>query len=70
MQRLFEISFLSAVDQHVGNALFNKLIRGLLREKAIVLVTNQIQYLPQCDKILLLKNGMMAVNCFILVVLF
>jgi len=51
---------LSAVDQHVGNVLFNKLIRGLLREKAIVLATNQIQYLPQCDKILLLKNGTMA----------
>jgi hypothetical protein len=51
----------SAVDQHVGNALFTNLIRGKLRNKLVIFVTNQIQYLSQCDKILVLNRGILSV---------
>uniref|UniRef100_A0A6B2KWS5 ABC transmembrane type-1 domain-containing protein n=1 Tax=Arcella intermedia TaxID=1963864 RepID=A0A6B2KWS5_9EUKA len=48
---------LSAVDRHVGNNLFHKCIRGLLREKLVFFVTNQLQYLDRCDKIMYLQDG-------------
>lgn len=51
---------LSAVDSHVGEALFFDCIVSRLKErkKGIVLVTHQLQYLEFADKILLLdKNG-------------
>ncbi|XP_044271381.1 multidrug resistance-associated protein 1 isoform X1 [Tribolium madens] len=50
---------LSAVDSHVGKHIFDKVIgpEGLLRHKTRVLVTHGITYLPQTDKILVLKDG-------------
>jgi ABC-type multidrug transport system ATPase subunit len=48
---------LSAVDSHVGRALFEKCIRGALREKTVVLVTNALQYLPQADNIVMMEAG-------------
>ncbi|MEW5311498.1 MAG: hypothetical protein WDW38_003208 [Sanguina aurantia] len=48
---------LSAVDSHVGRALFEKCIRGPLLHKTIVLVTNALQYLPLADNILWMENG-------------
>jgi ABC-type multidrug transport system fused ATPase/permease subunit len=46
---------LSAVDQHVGKAIFGQCISQLLRKKIILFVTNQLQYLPSCDYVLLLQ---------------
>jgi len=37
--------------------LFHDCIRGYLKDKLVVLVTHQIQYLEDCEKILLLKQG-------------
>lgn len=47
---------LSAVDTHVGRHLFDKAIKGFLRDKVRVLVTHQLQYLKDVDQILILKT--------------
>lgn len=49
---------LSAVDAHVGRAIFNDCINGVLRKngKAVILATHQVQYLPYADKVLVLDN--------------
>ena len=62
---------LSAVDTAVSKHLFEKYntnlvsllamymircIRGILSDKAVILVTHQIQYLKQCDTVLGLKE--------------
>uniref|UniRef100_A0A672T458 ABC-type glutathione-S-conjugate transporter n=1 Tax=Sinocyclocheilus grahami TaxID=75366 RepID=A0A672T458_SINGR len=50
---------LSAVDAHVGQHIFNKVIgpRGILRDKTRVLVTHGMSFLPQADLILVLVDG-------------
>ncbi|KAF9583122.1 hypothetical protein BGW38_010208 [Lunasporangiospora selenospora] len=50
---------LSAVDAHVGRAIFDKVIGpgGLLSGKARLLVTHQLQYLAQSTSIIMLKEG-------------
>ena len=48
---------LSAVDVHVGRHLFTNCIRGFLKNKAVILVTHQLQYLQHADEIIVLKNG-------------
>ena len=40
---------LSAVDPHVGKNLFSLCLRGMLREKAVLLVTHQVSYLEKVD---------------------
>lgn len=51
---------LSAVDAHVGNHLFEKCISGELRGKTRLLVTHQLHFLPQVDRILVIKNGVIV----------
>ncbi|CAF0900141.1 unnamed protein product [Rotaria sordida] len=51
---------LSAVDVKVAKHLFEKSIKGYLREKICILVTHQIQYLQNATKIILLYNGEIA----------
>ncbi|XP_033637853.1 ATP-binding cassette sub-family C member 9-like [Asterias rubens] len=53
---------LSALDVHVGKHLFDNGIMNKLRKKkkTIVLVTHQLQYLSQADKILLMRDGAIA----------
>jgi len=48
---------LSAVDAHVGKALFNECINGVLRGKTRILVTHQLQYLKKCDLIVIMDKG-------------
>jgi ABC-type multidrug transport system ATPase subunit len=47
---------LSAVDVRVARHIFERCIRGLLRDKTVVLVTHQIQFLPLVDNILILEQ--------------
>ncbi|XP_066143639.1 probable multidrug resistance-associated protein lethal(2)03659 isoform X2 [Euwallacea fornicatus] len=47
---------LSAVDAHVGRQMFDECITGYLKEKCVVLVTHQLQYLKNVKKIYLLGN--------------
>ncbi|KAF6161018.1 hypothetical protein GIB67_007659 [Kingdonia uniflora] len=49
---------LSALDAHVGRQVFDKCIKDQLRGKTRVLVTNQLHFLPQVDRILLVHEGM------------
>jgi ABC-type multidrug transport system ATPase subunit len=54
---------LSAVDAHVGNKLFFEAVNGaLLRGRTKLFVTNQTQYLPFCDHVVYLKNGVVAAS--------
>lgn len=48
---------LSAVDMHVGKHIFEKCIREFLRDKTVVLVTHQLQYLIDESNILLMNGG-------------
>jgi ABC-type bacteriocin/lantibiotic exporter with double-glycine peptidase domain len=47
----------SAVDSHVGLHLFENALRGYLRNKTILFITNQLQYLPYADVVYTLKDG-------------
>lgn len=35
---------LSAVDAHVGEHIFKHCIRGMLRDKAVIMVTHQVRF--------------------------
>lgn len=48
---------LSAVDTNVGRQLFNSCIKGYLRNKTVILITHQLQYLKDADNIVILGNG-------------
>ncbi|XP_069171929.1 multidrug resistance-associated protein 1 isoform X6 [Procambarus clarkii] len=53
---------LSAVDSHVGKHIFEQVIgpEGVLKRKTRILVTHGVTYLPQVDKIVVLKNGVVT----------
>lgn len=56
---------LSAVDAHVGRHLFESCIKTFLKDKLVILVTHQLQYLPAVDQIVLLDHGnVQAVGTF------
>ncbi|XP_031850164.1 putative multidrug resistance-associated protein lethal(2)03659 isoform X2 [Nomia melanderi] len=48
---------LSAVDAHVGKHMFDECIDKHLRGKTRILVTHQLQYLQNVDKVIVLKDG-------------
>ncbi|CAG2120218.1 unnamed protein product, partial [Medioppia subpectinata] len=48
---------LSAVDSEVANHIFEKCISGYLRQKTVILVTHQIQFIRKASKILVMKEG-------------
>ena len=48
---------LSAVDAEVGRKIFEDCFSNFLKNKTVILVTHQIQYLYQADRILVLENG-------------
>ncbi|CAG2178592.1 unnamed protein product, partial [Oppiella nova] len=53
---------LSAVDAHVGRHLFDETIgpKGILRKKTRILVTHKASILPEVDKIIVLKEGLIS----------
>ncbi|XP_034398759.1 multidrug resistance-associated protein 5 isoform X2 [Cyclopterus lumpus] len=51
---------LSAVDACVGSHIFHKAIRGAAKGKTVLFVTHQLQYLSDCDKVILMKDGQIA----------
>ncbi|KAJ8920723.1 hypothetical protein NQ315_004862 [Exocentrus adspersus] len=54
---------LSAVDMHVGEELYRNCISGFLKEKCVVLVTHQHQYLTNADRIYsVTENGGMEIS--------
>jgi ABC-type multidrug transport system fused ATPase/permease subunit len=50
---------LSAVDPHVAKEIFEKLIseKSLMKDKTRVLVTHATQFLPRCDRVILVAKG-------------
>ncbi|KAI9307717.1 multi drug resistance-associated protein MRP [Cunninghamella echinulata] len=55
---------LSAVDAHVGRHIFEHVIgpNGLLRNKARLLVTHGISYLPKVDNVVMIRQGEIILN--------
>ncbi|KAM9359680.1 ATP-binding cassette sub-family C member 5 [Symphorus nematophorus] len=51
---------LSALDAHVANHIFRNAIRKQLRQKTVVFVTHQLQYLVDCDDVILMREGSIA----------
>jgi len=47
---------LSAVDAEVGKHIFEKVVQGLLKNKCLLIVTHQIQYIGN-NHVLCLKDG-------------
>ncbi|XP_065816052.1 multidrug resistance-associated protein 5 [Labrus bergylta] len=48
---------LSTLDAHVANHIFHNAIRKQLRQKTIIFVTHQLQYLVDCDDVILMREG-------------
>ncbi|KAK3604646.1 hypothetical protein CHS0354_007189 [Potamilus streckersoni] len=48
---------LSAVDIHIGRHIFSQCVWKLLKGKTVIFVTHQLQYLKQCDNIVVMKEG-------------
>ncbi|KAF5283709.1 hypothetical protein FQR65_LT13744 [Abscondita terminalis] len=48
---------LSSVDAHVSKELFDKCIKEFLRNKTVILITHQFQYLKDVDYIIILESG-------------
>ncbi|XP_078023560.1 ATP-binding cassette sub-family C member 5 isoform X1 [Epinephelus lanceolatus] len=48
---------LSALDAHVANHIFHSAIRKQLRHKTVIFVTHQLQYLVDCDDVILMREG-------------
>ncbi|XP_049947426.1 ATP-binding cassette sub-family C member 4-like [Schistocerca serialis cubense] len=53
---------LSAVDTHVGKHLFEECISKFLRNKTRILVTHQIQNLPDTDRVIIINNGRIVIQ--------
>ncbi|XAR63315.1 Xenobiotic-transporting ATPase [Bertholletia excelsa] len=50
----------SAVDAHTGKQLFEECLMGILKDKTILFVTHQVEFLPAADLILVMQNGRIA----------
>ncbi|KAJ6723967.1 hypothetical protein OIU74_008348 [Salix koriyanagi] len=53
---LFDDPF-SAVDAHTGTQLFQECLMGILKDKTVIYVTHQVEFLPAADIILVMQNG-------------
>ncbi|KAI3948099.1 hypothetical protein MKX01_014698 [Papaver californicum] len=50
----------SAVDAHTGSDIFKECVRGALRNKTILLVTHQVDFLHNADLIMVMRDGMIV----------
>uniref|UniRef100_A0A7N0ZSL8 ABC-type xenobiotic transporter n=1 Tax=Kalanchoe fedtschenkoi TaxID=63787 RepID=A0A7N0ZSL8_KALFE len=50
----------SAVDAHTGSEIFTNCVRGILKDKTIILVTHQVDFLHNVDQILVMRDGMIV----------
>uniref|UniRef100_A0ACD5V585 Uncharacterized protein n=1 Tax=Avena sativa TaxID=4498 RepID=A0ACD5V585_AVESA len=58
---LFDDPF-SAVDTHTGGQLFKDCLMGMLKDKTILYVTHQVEFLPAADLILVMQDGKIVQN--------
>jgi ABC-type transport system involved in cytochrome bd biosynthesis fused ATPase/permease subunit len=47
----------SAVDSHVAKHLCDEVLLGYLKGKSILFITNQLQFLPYADRVIVMKDG-------------
>ncbi|KAJ8620573.1 hypothetical protein MRB53_029102 [Persea americana] len=50
----------SAVDAHTGSEIFKECVRGALKDKTILLVTHQVDFLHNADLILVMRDGIIV----------
>ncbi|KAF6136410.1 hypothetical protein GIB67_019293 [Kingdonia uniflora] len=50
----------SAVDAHTGSEIFKECVRGALKNKTVLLVTHQVDFLHNVDLILVMRDGMIV----------
>lgn len=50
----------SALDNRVGSYILERTILGHLKDKTIIMVTNNMNCLPKSDKIVLMRHGRIA----------
>ncbi|XP_021820067.1 ABC transporter C family member 14-like isoform X2 [Prunus avium] len=50
----------SAVDAHTGSEIFKECVRGVLKNKTVLLVTHQVDFLHNVDLILVMRDGMIV----------
>jgi ABC-type multidrug transport system ATPase subunit len=55
---------LSAVDPKVAKYIFNDCIKEGCKDKIVILVTHQIQFLEECPLIMLIKDGSSVIGDF------
>ncbi|XP_073676055.1 LOW QUALITY PROTEIN: ATP-binding cassette sub-family C member 5 [Garra rufa] len=51
---------LSAVDARVGSHIFHSAIRRAAKGRTVIFVTHQLQFLPECDEVVLMKDSQIA----------
>jgi len=47
----------SALDAHVGKAVFNEVIRGMCKGKTTILATHAVDFFELADKIIVMDKG-------------
>lgn len=52
---------LSAVDSKVAKNIYDNVIRGILKDKGVILVTHQVNYALKCDRIAVFDAGKITV---------
>jgi ATP-binding cassette subfamily C (CFTR/MRP) protein 1 len=50
---------LSAVDHHTAQHIFQYCVKDMFADKATILITHQVEFLPRCDKVAIMDDG----NC-------
>ncbi|MCL7050469.1 hypothetical protein MKW94_016725, partial [Papaver nudicaule] len=50
----------SAVDAHTGSDIFKECVRGALKNKTVLLVTHQVDFLHNADLIMVMRDGMIV----------
>jgi len=50
-------SVLSALDPGTGRLVFDRVVKGLLKESAVLMVTHNLDTIPECDQIVVMKEG-------------
>jgi len=48
---------LSAVDSRVGRIIFERAIKGFLKDKTVILVTHHLNYAKEADKVIMMDGG-------------
>ncbi|CAL5028657.1 unnamed protein product [Urochloa decumbens] len=48
----------SAVDAHTGSSIFKECLKGILKNKTVILVTHQVDFLQNVDIVFVMKDGL------------